>query len=393
MRVLGIDVAKNSIVCCLLSAPSSDIRKDYRDSTKFYKFNADASGIQQLLSLLPDCAILEPTGTNYSRLWQVRLEQAGIQVYLVGHCELSSYRKSQGLPDKDDEADSLALANYYFDFHNNPKQFVAIRQPVVFRLRSFVLSLEHYAHLRNAIINRIKQELSWQFPEVSSYSVKRKFLQQSPLLWRWLAGISSSSRYDRLYQNSCGEGLEFSTRQSAKILCEIYNLEIVIEKNISQVLANPLFEKYIQVFELFGFNEKFQALLLTEVYPLEKFFGANGQPEIVVSTGKVSGKLTKKNLSLRRFKKTLAAAPIRDWSGERKSNKKNGPTLIKAKFYLWILSRISQQKTRPQNQIGEKLGGLLDELNQQKMPTRKAWAKVRCKTVEMLYEQLKKQLL
>ena len=392
MKVLGIDVAKSSVVCCLLSNKPSDIREVYRDSNYFYKFNADAQDIQSLLELFPDCAILEPTGVNYSRLWQTRLQQAGVKVCLVGHNELSSYRKSLGLPDKDDEADALALASYFFDYSHMPRRFLSIREPSVYFLRESIFDLEHYARVRNAITNRLKQQLAWQFPEVSNYSVKRKFLGLSPLLWRWLAGFSQSSRYDRLYCQSAGEGLTANTRKTAKILCDIYELELSIETEVAEVLKESRFSSYIEVFKNFGFGERLQALLLSEIFPIEKFLGLDGKPEIIISTGKISGKPTKKNLSKRRFKKALGAAPTRDWSGERRGYKKTGPALVKSKLYLFILTRIAPKKSRLDNEIGKKLGGMFDEMKQQKQPTRKSWGKIRCKVVEMLYEYLLKAL-
>ncbi len=78
-------------------------------------FSANSEGIKALLALKPDIAVMEPTGVNYSRLWGTHLARAGVEVRLVGHKELRNYRSSHlSLPDKDDDADALALACYYW---------------------------------------------------------------------------------------------------------------------------------------------------------------------------------------------------------------------------------------------------------------------------------------
>jgi transposase len=76
-----------------------------------------------LLALKPDVALMEPTGVNYQRLWGVQLAKVGVEVRLVSNNKLPSYRKTLDLPDKDDDADALALACYYFDYQHLPGDF------------------------------------------------------------------------------------------------------------------------------------------------------------------------------------------------------------------------------------------------------------------------------
>jgi transposase len=99
--------------------------------TNFYKFHADANGLGGLLDLIgvgETFAIMEPTGINYQRLWGTQLARAGVEVRLVGHAQLRSFRKHHlSLPDKDDDADALALALYGWDYLHLPAIFTNLR--------------------------------------------------------------------------------------------------------------------------------------------------------------------------------------------------------------------------------------------------------------------------
>ena len=192
MRIVGLDVCKLSVVACVLSVRPCEPRQFYY-AAKFHTFKADAAGIRELLNLEPDIALLEPTGVNYSKLWRTHLALAGIEVRLVGHSELRSYRKNTlKLPDKDDPADSLALACYGFDFMDSPRRFVQIREPVIVKIRESVLRLAHLNRCQSPIINRLRQDLAWQFPELAKISLKKKGDRLS-LALRWLAEEVESS--------------------------------------------------------------------------------------------------------------------------------------------------------------------------------------------------------
>jgi hypothetical protein len=118
----------------------------------------------------------------------------------VGHKELRNYRANHlALPDKDDDADALALACYYFDYQQDPRRFVQIRDQSIVRIRELVLRLAHLNRVQSPIMNRARQDLAWQFPEVALVRSLRGESGKVPLLWGWLAGVRKSSRYDRLY--------------------------------------------------------------------------------------------------------------------------------------------------------------------------------------------------
>jgi hypothetical protein len=127
LRVLGLDICKSSIVGCLLTQRPVQPREAY-DSLEFCQLKADAGGIKQLLNLNPDVAVIRPTRSNYQRSWIIQLARAGVEVRLVGK-KLPAYRRNNlNLPNKDDKANALALACYFFDYQHLPQQFLVVRE-------------------------------------------------------------------------------------------------------------------------------------------------------------------------------------------------------------------------------------------------------------------------
>nr|WP_017314934.1 transposase [Mastigocladopsis repens] len=242
MRILGLDVSKSSVSACLLTEKPASPRQFYYQAN-FWKLEASTEGIAKLLALKPDVAILEPTGVNYSKIWRVHLERAGVEVRQVGHKELRSYRQHHlGLPDKDDDADSLALACYYFDYAADPRRFVQTRDQTITRVRELVLRLAHLNRIQSPIINRLCQDLAWQFPEIALRRGYRATESETvPLLWAWLADERKSRKYDQLYAQSVGLGINDSTRRHASRLCEIHREEISIESELRNLLKDSRF--------------------------------------------------------------------------------------------------------------------------------------------------------
>ena len=280
MRVLGLDVAKSSVSACLLTERPIQPREFYYEC-QFDYLKADVTGIRAMLALQPDVAVMEPTGVNYSRLWGTHLARAGVEVCLFGHKELRSYREHHlGLPDKDDDADALALACYYFDYKDCSRRFVQIRDPTTVRIRELILRLAHLNRVQNPIINRLRQDLAWQFPEVALVRSRRGASGKMPLLWAWLGGERKSKRYDYLYQNTIGLGITSSVVHHAQRLCNLQGEEQAIESELQTLLADPKFQLYREVFNRFGFGLRLTAVLLSQIYPLENYLGENNKPEV-----------------------------------------------------------------------------------------------------------------
>ncbi|MEH2243395.1 MAG: hypothetical protein V7K85_11815 [Nostoc sp.] len=70
-----------------------------------------------------------------------------------------------------------------------------IRSSVIVKIRELVLRLAHLNRVQSPIINRARQDLAWQFPEVALVRSRRSESGEVPLLWGWLAGERKSSRY------------------------------------------------------------------------------------------------------------------------------------------------------------------------------------------------------
>ena len=176
MKILGLDISKASVSACFLLEKPADPRQFYYDCD-FRKFHSTPAGIIRLLAFIGDdiantIAIMEPSGVNYQKLWGTQLARLGVEVRLVGHSELRSFRQHHlGLPDKDDDADALALAIYGWDYLENPRRFLQVRTQSVVEIRSLVLRLAHLNRVQSPIINRARQDLAWQFPEVAGFAI------------------------------------------------------------------------------------------------------------------------------------------------------------------------------------------------------------------------------
>ncbi len=391
IRILGLDVSKSSVSACLLLSKPDSPRQFYYECP-FECFQANSEGIKALLALKPDIAVMEPTGVNYSRLWGTHLARAGVEVWLVGHKELRNYRSSHlDLPDKDDDADALALGCYFFDYHNEPRRFVQIRDYTTTRVRELILRLAHLNRVQSPIINRLRQDLAWQFPEVAHVNSRRGIDGSVPLLWGWLCGERSSKRYDALRDRSVGLGLTSTVFHHAQRLCDLQREEYAIEVELQQLLTDPKFTSYREVFSRFGFGIRVESIILSQIYPLENYFGIDGKPEVKIRKGRKSGNPTKRYLSLRRFQKALGLAPSLEASGDKSKIKiVGGSDLCRIAFWQWVFTRIEVKRSRLDNEIGEILGTQLDAEKAAGRPVRLVRSRISAKAAKLLFRELVK---
>jgi hypothetical protein len=395
LRVLGLDICKSSVVACLLTQKPAQPREAYH-SLEFFKLNADAAGIKQLLALKPDVALMEPTGINYQRLWGIQLAKVGVEVRLVSNNKLPSYRKTLDLPDKDDDADALALACYYFDYQHLPRRFLQVRDSVTVRIRECCLRLAHYNRVQSPIINRLRQDLAWQFPEIMNVrSVLGADDNLPPLLWGWIAGDRNSSRYDRLYDLSVGSGIEDETRFAAKMYCDLAIQERKVEAELATLIKTDMrFLPYRKVFGRFGFGVRVQGIILSQIFPIQNFFGEDNKPEVVKTKGRNSKKVTTKRRSEARFMKSLGVAPTRQWSGDdKKKASQSGSDFCRRALWQWIFTRIEPQKNRPNNSVIGKLVAYFVEAKNQKQPIRLIRSRLAAKAARALWRELVKEIV
>ncbi|MEG4854759.1 transposase [Microcoleus sp. B5-D4] len=399
-QIIGLDISKASVSCCLISEKIDEPREFYY-RYNFHKFAATAHGINELLALIGSeldrentIAIMEPTGINYQILWGTQLARAGVEVRLVGHKELRSFREHHlGLPDKDDDADALALAIYGWDYIDTPRRFVQTRDRTIVQIRRLVLRLAHLNRVQSPIINRARQDLAWQFPEAALIKSLRSG-EKVPLLWGWLCGERQSVKYDLLLDRSIGLGITDDLRKHAARICDLQREEMVLEFELSKLVAEPQFLPYRKVFAQFGFGRRVEALLLSQIFPFENYLAADGKPDIKIRKGRRSGKPTKRHLSLRRFCKALGYAPSQESSGDlQKSKVVGGSDLCRRALWQWIFTRVEVKRARIGNDIGDRLGEIMDEEKASGRPVRLVRSRVAAKAVKLLFKELVRELV
>ena len=242
--------------------------------------------------------------------------------------------------------------------------------------------------MQSPILNRLRQDLAWQFPEAAFVKSVRGKLGQPPLLWAWIAGIRESKRYDKLYQESIGLGLEQSTRDRSAIICNLQNQEYQIELELRSLFKSKCFHPYFQVFDSFNFGFRLSAILIAYVYPVEQFL-VNGKPEVKIHKGRTSGKPTKRYLSLRRFQKTLGLAPSLEASGDKKGIKtNNGSKLCRKAMWQWVFSALEPKKKRLGTPPTQQLCDYLDTEKANGKPVKLIPSRVAAKAVKLLFKEL-----
>jgi hypothetical protein len=235
--------------------------------------------------------------------------------------------------------------------------------------------------------------IAWQFPEAALIRSLRSG-EKVPLLWGWLCRQRQSVKYDLLLERSIGLGITDEVRRHAARICDIQREEMVLEFEFSKLVGEPQFLPYRKVFARFGFGRRVEALLLSQLYPFENYLGADGKPDIKIRKGRRSGKPTKRHLSLHRFCKALGYAPSQESSGDlQKSKVVGGSDLCRKALWQWIFTRIEPQRTRLNNDIGDRLGQIMDAEKASGRPVRLVRSRVAAKAVKLLFKELVHELV
>lgn len=363
MRILGLDVCKDSVVGWLLTEGiprnfkrhfQEHKRKDTKDNPDPMRFRANVKGIDELLKLNPDVVAMEPTGVHYARIWTTVFKHHNIEILWIGHAEVRHYRQQNKLPDKNDQADALALACYAC-LHMGQDDFFLNFQPFpVDRLREIWLQTQSVNRIQSPIINRIRQQLAHEFPEVALNRTQERNDGTYPL-WQWLSGQQGDNKYyNRIYDKSVAKlyGIEISsfTKELASMLCKVHDWEYNLTNEMSEHLSNPVFKNYMEILHEFGIGAKPAALLLSQIYPISQFD------------------------NVARFKRRLGMGKVEDSSGDVEASKQGaGSKFCRTQLYLWILDRIAPVKARPATIIGAKLGEFYDLRSSQFQDNPEIW--------------------
>lgn len=381
MDFAGIDIGK-SIWICRINDTDSRSPRDLLREGDFLKVDANCDGVLRCLQFLEGVSYvgLEPTGA-YSRIWIEKIQGLpGTEIKLVRHDRLAPYRKNLDLPDKNDLADSLALSFYTKEHFQNPFRFVFGRDATTEAVRTKVLRLGSYARLRTGLIARIKSLLLLDFPELANYRGSKQPGGKPPLFWRWIIGESKSDRIALKYQKTIGHGISEDTVCYSRSLCSFYERESVIERELMELLETPKYSRYIAVFDKFGLGLRTSAILLSQIFPIEKYFNENGEPD------REWKEHYWRDYSLRRFKKSLGIAPQHYQSGEGKTKLSfGGSGYCRQALLMAVLVRVEVAKNRVNNSKFNELVIYLENMKVKKVPAKKRRFKVAAKMCEMIY--------
>lgn len=277
--IVGIDVSRSSIAACFLLEKPSNPRDDYFDAD-IEVFHSNLENLNRLKTKIESfqadkvIAICEPTGMNYAQLWMNKLGDWGCEVRMISNSKLPNYRaelmgKEGKSGAKTDDIDAFAIACWYFDKASD--NYLKIRDPLVAHIKNVCLRLEHLNRVQSPIINRMRQELAWQCPEIALVRSAKLQDDLAPLLWGWLAGRRKSKKYDRILEATIGSGIESQTRWAAKQYCEIEEEIFKLKNQLTKLIENLQFEEYRQIFNQFWFRVSTPGLLTGSDLPDRQF--------------------------------------------------------------------------------------------------------------------------
>jgi hypothetical protein len=398
-RIIGLDVGRGSAVLCCLDSFPDNIQQHYKllkNEKKFYKVDCSRSGVDKLLSLQPTGIVLEPTGHWYSQFWVTVAQKYGIAIYWIGHNDLDKQRGSYGFSNKRDEEDALCLAASFFDdrfidIHGQKRFLNLTHNQAITRIRELFNEKEQLQKLRTGLIAQLRQRLSYEFPEAARHTLKISLLRgYTPIIY-WLAFKHSNTRYDKKYKLSIAHNLginitEFTRSHAATIV----GLETRISQTLDQIehaIALPEFKEYNAVFDSFGFGINTKALLLFNLYPLEKFLVA-GKP--LVEYERSGLKLQKRDRSLRKFQAFCGLSYSYKQSGNKVKRKFHGSSVIRSHLYIWAVCTLSRKNLK-HNDLTKLLCDRYQVLRQS-VKGKDALTRILFKLTRMLFYELVKEI-
>lgn len=356
---IGADVSKDNICIWVdksTNAPGKlktywedvkDLLEEFGEAKRKYemlRLYANQEGAVILRHLVQTYSVkflaMEPTGTNYSALWAKICQTEGIPIRWVGHIEVANFRRSNRLPNKNDAADAVAIY-YYLLTYQDKEHYLTLDVAAISRIRQIYLQLGSLARIQNPIVNRLRQQLAVEFPEAANHSIISGVQGFSPFA-AWLAEVPAErlARYERLYHSSIAPqyGIEISTftRRLASQQVDIHLWENTLETELSVLLANPEFKKYNAAFDKLEFGLRTRAIILAQVYPVEKFAKFN----------RITGSFNYTK-SLAAFKQRLGYGGEQSDSGDKEQRKAFGSKLSRKALYLWALTKVSAAQRRP----------------------------------------------
>lgn len=404
MNILGLDVGRNNVTACLLTGYPDHPLKHFQNIKKdIIKCQADAIGVEKLLSLKPDAVVMEPTGIWYSNFWKHLADFHKIPIYWIGHGDLAAQRGAYGFKNKTDPEDAFCLALTYFDdrfvdVHGN-KRYLDFSTGKVSLVRDWFFEAEQLDKLLNSMVNQCRQRLTLEFPEIAQREseVSQK-LGYSPM-WGYIAGIYEYKNIKTLHAKSVAKaiGVEISeyTKQHAKKICELQQQLDQKERDLALLMQSEEFEPYLKVFKEFGFGLRNQALLLCQCYPFDRFL-LDGKPWVTYDDGVNKQGIStaqKRHRSLRSFQLFLGLGYTEKQSGDKKVKALGGSDVTRASLYAWTLTSVLPNR-RDKTPLNIKLnkqngdGWTLNYLKETKISGKQKIIRILFKVTRLLFYEL-----
>ena len=360
-KVLGIDIgAKFVIAFCLEELPVSMSYTDYyKKNAKLGLFkirmdnnkNEDGTALNRALELLkkikPNAIVMEPTGVWYSRLWADLAEHLGIEVKWIGHADLSYRRGSYGFRDKDDRTDAFCLAVTYFDpVFNASNRWLNWRRGAVAEVNNLLLEINSLKTTTKILQQQIRQRLKHEFPEVAGRYITNSRTKDGYTAWvGYIAGIHTFKqiRTERDKSIATALGIEITqyTRNHAMGICTNQMRDTALSNDLMLSLLDPCFDKYRPTFEAFGFGSIMQAVILSQVYPFEKFLQGG---KMQIDRYEDDRGKHKKNRSLAGFQLSLGMGKRLIESGGKSTLVYAGSALARKTLYTWTSQHVLPSK-------------------------------------------------
>ena len=335
-RVIGGDVCKSSIVCWELNEIPGDLRHHFKQNRRKKQqddltFTLNQSGEHKFVEFIQgaDCLCMEPTGGNYSFLWEKIATAQNVPIKWIGHPEVKYLRKSERLPDKNDQADALTLALYAMKNWQKETSFLRFESGIITEVNEIYLDLKSLSNQNTSAINKCRHKLAKEFPEAAFIKSVPGSDGLSPL-FAWLAERQrftsrGQKKYDRLYAESIapkyGVYISDFTRYLSNQICDNYLWDAKMSLRLSNLVYDfPDFLRFNEVFNLYGFGLMARAMLLVKCYPLSRFDSEGA------------------------FKRRLGFGQQENSSGDVEKFSSVGSSLAKIELYLWCLSVIGRKR-------------------------------------------------
>ncbi|MGB3512429.1 MAG: hypothetical protein WBA93_24960 [Microcoleaceae cyanobacterium] len=388
MRIIGGDVCKSSIVCWELSEIPGDLRQYFKTNRRKKRddnltFHLNRDGEVDFIDFIQgaDCLCMEPTGINYSFLWEKIARACNVPIRWIGHPEVKYLRKSKRLPDKNDQADALTLALYAIENWGKETAFLRFESGVVSQVNELYLDLKSLATHNVGAVNKCRHKLAKEFPEAAFIRSVPGADGLSPL-FAWLAQrprYTSRGRlkYDRLYAESIAPKYitisEF-TRYLANQICDNHLWDYKMTQRLSGLVYNsPAFLNFNQTFDLYGFGLMARTILLIKCYPFGRFDSVGA------------------------FKRRLGFGQQENSSGDVTGFHSVGSSLAKTELYLWCVGAIGKKRLTSEVglEVQQKFEHYKQQLSQQQ-PDQDSTGRftdlVRSKTIAFMLRRLFRDL-